>query len=78
MNTPLQRITVDPQVCGGQACVRGLRIPVATVLRYLADGRSAEQIVAEFPELEVEDVRECLRYAAWLTSGRTGELPPGA
>ena len=72
MASTLQRITVDPQVCGGQACVRGLRIPVALVLNYLAAGRNAAQIVDEFPELEVEDTAECLQYAAWLATGRRG------
>ena len=74
----LSRITVDPRVCGGQPCVRGIRIQVAVVLRHLAAGRTPEEIVAEYPELEVEDVRECLRYAAWLASGRRVELPPAA
>lgn len=74
----LTRVTVDPKVCGGQPCVRGLRIPVALVLRHLAAGRTPEEIVAEFPELELDDIRECLRYAAWLASGRRVELPPAA
>jgi uncharacterized protein (DUF433 family) len=72
------RITVDPLVCGGQACLRGLRIPVSLVLKHLAASRTAEDIVDEFPELEVEDVKECLRYAAWLASARTVALPPAA
>lgn len=60
---------MDPQVCQGQACIRGLRIPVSLVLKHLAAGRTPEQIVDDFPELEVEDVREALRYASWLASG---------
>ena len=64
------RITVDPQICGGQPCVRGLRIPVSLVLKHLAAERTADQIVEEFPMLEVEDVRACLQYASWLASGR--------
>lgn len=78
MDAPLSRITVNPAVCGGQPCVRGLRIPVATVLRYLAAGLSAEELLAELPELEPADVPECLRYAAWLADGRTLDLPPAA
>jgi uncharacterized protein (DUF433 family) len=66
MIAPLGRISVDSRVCGGQPRVRGLRIPVALVLRHLAAGQSAEQIVAENPELEPDDIRECLRNAAWL------------
>jgi len=64
MGELLRRITVDPRVCGGQPCVRGIRIPVSLVLRHLAAGQSAEQVIAEYPELKVEDLRECLRYAA--------------
>jgi uncharacterized protein (DUF433 family) len=71
MITPLTRITVDPDVCNGRPCVRGLRIPVSLVLKHLAAGKTAQQIGDEFPELEPEDVGECLRYAAWLASGRS-------
>ena len=74
----LSRVTADPEICGGQPCIRGMRFPVATVLRYLAGGYTAEQLVEEFPELELEDVRESLRYAAWLASGRILALPPAA
>ncbi|HVW25749.1 MAG TPA: DUF433 domain-containing protein [Polyangiaceae bacterium] len=75
---PTSRITVDPKVCTGQPCIRGLRIPVAIVLRHLAAGETAAQIVAAYPELEPEDVRACLQYAAWLATGRTLEVPPAA
>lgn len=78
MGAPLTRITVDPSVCSGQPCIRGLRIPVSLVLKHLASGRSMDEIVDEFPELEVEDIREALRYAAWLTSGRTIDVPSAA
>ena len=78
MGQPLTRITVDPQICGGQPCVRGSRIPVSVVLKYLAAGRTAAEIVDELPELEIADVAECLRYAAWLASGRALPLPPAA
>ena len=78
MEPAIKRITVDPRVCQGQPCVRGLRIPVSVVLKYLADGKSPAEIVDEFPELEVADVSDCLRYAAWLASGRAVELPPAA
>jgi uncharacterized protein (DUF433 family) len=59
METLLSRITSDPEVCGGQACVRGIRIPVAAVLKHLAAGRTPAQIVDEFPELEAEDIAQC-------------------
>jgi uncharacterized protein (DUF433 family) len=74
----LTRITADPNICGGQACVRGMRIPVSLVLKYLAAGRTALEIIDEFPELEREDIAECLQYAAWLASGRTVSLPSAA
>ncbi len=78
MATALTRITIDPHVCGGQPCVRGLRIPVSVVLKYLAAGKSPAQILDEFPELEADDIAECLRYAAWLASGRAVSLSPAA
>ena len=78
MNPPLMRITADPRVCNGQPCVRGIRIPVSVVLKYLAAGRSSAQVIAEFPELELADIYECLRYAAWLASGRAVALPSAA
>ena len=78
MAAALPRITVDPHVCGGQPCVRGLRIPVTLVLRHLAAGQTAQEVAAEYPELTVDDVLECLRYAAWLASGRAVEIPPAA
>ena len=78
MTQPFTRITVDPRVRGGEPCVRGMRIPVATVLRHLAAGKSAREVIADLPELELEDVQECLRYAAWLASGRTLDTPTAA
>ncbi len=67
----LDRITVDPNVMQGQACIRGLRIPVRLVLKLLAGGKTAEQIVADYPELEREDINQCIAYAAWLASEHT-------
>jgi uncharacterized protein (DUF433 family) len=69
----LDRITVDPQQMGGVPCVRHLQIPVATVLRLLAGGKTDQEIVAEYPDLEIEDIRECLRFAA--ASAMERELP---
>ena len=59
-----ERITVDPNQMGGVPCIRGLRIPVATVLRMLAGGMSEAEILGEYPDLEIEDIRECLRLPA--------------
>jgi uncharacterized protein (DUF433 family) len=72
------RITVDPDLTGGVATVRGLRIPVATVVDMVADAMSAEGIVAELPGLEPEDVPEALRYAADALRERHLPLRPPA
>ena len=57
------RITVNPQQMGGVPCIRGLRIPVATVIAMVADGLTNEEILELFPDLEPEDIQEALRYA---------------
>jgi uncharacterized protein (DUF433 family) len=72
------RITVDPAQMGGVPCVRRLRIPVATVLRLLAGGLTEQEILAEYPDLETEDVRECLRFAAAWAMERELPLPHSA
>jgi len=56
------RITVNPKQMGGVPCIRGLRIPVATVVGMVADGMTEEEILAAFPDLEREDIREALWY----------------
>lgn len=68
-----RRITVNPNQMGGVPCIRGLRIPVATVVDMVADGMSEEEILKVFPDLEPEDIREALRYAAEAVRER--ELP---
>ena len=68
------RITVDPEQCGGRPCVRGMRIRVADVLDLLAEGLSPEQIIEELPDLELADVQACLRFA----SKRVAEPEPVA
>lgn len=60
------RITFDPRVMGGRACIRGLRVTVALILNLTANGMTAEEIVAAYPYLEREDVVQALQYAAWL------------
>jgi uncharacterized protein (DUF433 family) len=67
------RITVDPSQMGGVPCLRGLRIPVATVVAMVADGMPESEILAAFPDLEAEDVVEALRFAAEAVRER--ELP---
>jgi uncharacterized protein (DUF433 family) len=68
-----ERITVDPSQMGGVPCIRGLRIPVATVVGMLADGMSTERILEAYPDLVAEDVREALRYAS--DAVREREIP---
>lgn len=59
-----ERIQVDPQKMGGVPIIRGLRMPVATIVNMVADGRTAEQILYDFPELEPEDLKQALQFAA--------------
>jgi uncharacterized protein (DUF433 family) len=58
------RITFDPEQCFGKACIRGLRMPVSSLLAYLGSGMTAAEILEEWPELEEEDLRQALAYAA--------------
>ena len=62
----LERITFDPNVMGGRACIRGLRVTVSLVLNLVANGMTSEEIINTYPYLEPEDVQTALRYAAWL------------
>lgn len=66
-----KRITVNPNQMGGVPCIRGLRVPVATVIAMLADGMSESQIMDALPDLEKEDIQEALRYAAEALLERT-------
>jgi len=59
-----KRITVNPRQCGGRPCVRGMRIRVSEVLELLASGMTPQQIVREHPDLELEDIYACLRFAS--------------
>lgn len=70
---PFLRITTDPERMGGVPCVRDLRFPVATAVGMVADGMTVEEILAEHPDLEADDIAECLRYAALAVQER--ELP---
>ena len=66
----LERITVNPEICHGKPCVRGMRWPVVVLLDLLASGMSNEEIIEEHPELQPEDIYAVLQYAALLASGR--------
>jgi uncharacterized protein (DUF433 family) len=68
------RITLDPAVMGGKACIRGLRVTVSTVVGLLAAGRSREEVLGAYPYLESEDIDEALAYAAWRVEEREVEL----
>lgn len=70
----LERITVDPNVCTGKPCIRGLRFPVSRVLGLLASGETKETILRTYPYLESEDIAEALRYAVFLAEEETVEL----
>ena len=60
----MERITTNPQQCGGQPCIRGMRIRVADILELYAAGFSSDRILADYPDLEAEDLEAALRYAA--------------
>ena len=62
---PLYRITQDPNVMGGRPCIRGLRVTVGTVVGLLAAGHDADDMLAAYPYLERDDIRQALAYAAW-------------
>jgi len=60
------RITFDPKIMGGRACIRGMRISVSVIVGQIAHGATVDEILADYPDLEPEDVQEALEYAAWL------------
>ena len=62
------RITFDPQIMAGQACIRGMRIPVSLIVKLVAGGMQTPEILEEYPDLEAEDIKQALEYASWLTS----------
>ena len=66
------RITFDPAMMGGRACIRGIRITVALVINLVANGMSTEDIIREYPELETEDIRQSLQYASALANEEIG------
>lgn len=60
------RITFDPEIMRGRACIRGMRIPVSVIVGQLAHGATIEQVLADYPDLDQADVQQALEYAAWL------------
>jgi len=75
MSPLLQRISVDPQVCFGKPCIRGTRIWVSLILDFLASGMGIEEIQAEYPQLQREDVLAAIAYGAEMSRERIVELP---
>jgi len=61
------RVTFDPNVMAGRACIRGMRMTVSLIVNLVANGMGVEEIIASYPYLEPEDIRQALQYAAWLT-----------
>jgi len=66
----LSRITQNPDVMGGKACIRGMRVTVGMIVGQVGAGRSTDEILADYPYLEHEDILQALRYAAWLAEER--------
>ncbi|MEB3335987.1 MAG: DUF433 domain-containing protein [Leptolyngbyaceae bacterium] len=69
------RITFDRNIMAGQACIRGMRVPVSLVLNLVANGMSTPEIIAEYPDLEPEDIQQSLQYAAWLANEQVYRFP---
>ena len=66
----LDRITQDPAVMGGKACIRGMRVTVGMIVGQIGSGHTIEELLADYPYLEREDILQALRYAAWLAQER--------
>jgi uncharacterized protein (DUF433 family) len=64
----LERITINPDVCLGQPTIRGMRITLSVILKMLASGKSIQDVLKAYPELEPEDIRQAMQYAAWIVS----------
>lgn len=70
------RITFDPNVMGGRACIRGMRVTVSLIVNLVAGGMSEEEIIKAYPYLEPEDIHQALRYVAWLAEETVHPLEP--
>ncbi len=73
-----ERITFNPNIMGGRACIRGMRLPVSLIVNLVANGMSEEEILSEYPDLERQDIRESLKYAAWLASEEVHDFATAA
>jgi uncharacterized protein (DUF433 family) len=72
--SPLDRITQQPDVMGGKACIRGMRVTVGMIVGQIGAGQSVDEVLADFPYIEREDVMQALRYAAWLAEQREVQI----
>ncbi len=68
------RITFDPNIMGGRACIRGMRITVSLIVNLVANGMSNKDIIESYPYLEISDIQQALRYVAWLAEETTYSL----
>ena len=71
----LSRLTFDPQVMGGKPCIRGMRVTVGAIVGLVASGKTVDEVLADYPYLEREDILEALSYAAWRAEEREVPLP---
>ena len=78
MNPLLERISIDPNVCFGKPCIKGTRIWVSLILDFLASGESEAQILAAYPQLEPDDIRAAIAYAAEVARERIVPVPSAA
>ena len=78
MTSPLDRISIDPNVCFGKPCIKGTRIWVSLILDFLASGETPQQILANYPQLTEEDLRAAIAYAAEVTRERIIPVPVAA
>ena len=77
MSSLLSRITIDPEICHGKPCIRHRRYPVESILEYLAGGDTFEDLLVEFPDLERDDLRACLEFAAQSLKVKSQHLALG-
>jgi len=68
--TMFDRVTFDPKIMGGRACIRGMRVPVSVIVNQIAHGASFDDILAGYPDLERDDIQQAIEYAAWLAQER--------
>ena len=72
---PLDRITIDPEICLGQPTIRGMRITVSILVKLVASGMTRRESLNTYPELEGEDIVQALKYAAWVSSEKMRFIP---